>query len=43
MLRIYQYFYADKIKELFYSLIEVFYVNADKFSLSLGLCIIILK
>jgi len=43
MLRIYQYFYTYMIKELFYSFTEVFYVNADKFSLSLGVCIVILK
>ena len=36
-------FYTDMIKELFYSFIEVLYVKADKFSLSLGLCIVILK
>jgi len=43
MLRIYQYFYTDMIKELFYSFIEVLFIKAGKFSLYLRLCIVILK
>jgi len=31
MLRIYQYFYLDMMKELIYSFIEVLYINAEKF------------